>query len=128
MRGSWSYCLELQKKHLDCWKKSFIVCSTQRISERPSGLGSAAFGVSAGGLRILASSRDRTSKTRVVEFVSMIPAVTSVRGFGSGIEFGLVGCLAKKLGILIGELGYLLEDCDELGVTGREPGSEGAVC
>ena len=47
-----------------------------------------------------------------------------VRGFGSG----LVVCLATKLRILIGELGYLLEVCDELGLTICELGREGAVC
>ena len=81
--------------------KSFIIYSTWRISERPGGLVSAAFGVSAGGLRLVASSRGRASKNEVVAFVFMIPAVMSVRGFGSGIEFGLVGCLATKFGILV---------------------------
>ena len=68
-------------------------------------MGSAAFGVFYGGLSLVVSSRVRASKTRVVAFVSMIPVVMGVRGFGSG----LVGCLVTKLGILIGELGYLLE-------------------
>ena len=54
----------------------------------------------------------------------MSPAVMVVLGFGSG----LVGYLVTKTGILIGELGYLLEGCDELGLTGREIGSEGDVC
>ena len=104
--------------------KSYIICSTRRISERPGGLGGAAFGVSAGGLRLVTSSRGRASMNRVVAFVYMRPAVMSVRGFGSG----LVGSLATKLGIMIGELGYLLDGCDELGLTGRELGSEGDVC
>ena len=47
-----------------------------------------------------------------------------VLGFGSG----LVGYLVTKIGILIGELGYLLEGYNELGLKGREIGSEGAVC
>ena len=34
--------------------KSFIICSTRRISERPGGLGSATFGVSDGDLRLVA--------------------------------------------------------------------------
>ena len=104
--------------------KSFKVCSTRRISERPGSLDSSAFGVFAGGLKLVARSRGRANMTRVVTFVSMRPAVMSVHGFGSG----LVGCLATKLRILIGELGYLLEGCDELGLTGREIGSEVAVC
>ena len=91
-------------------------------------MGSSAFGVFADGLRLVASYRGRASTTRVVAFVSIRPAVISVRGFASGIEFWMVGCLATKIGILIGELGYLLEGCDELGLTGREIGSEGAVC
>ena len=62
--------------------------------------------------------------TRLVAFLFMCPAVMSVRGFGSG----LVGCLATKLGILIGELGYLLEVCDEIGLIRRELSSEGAFC
>ena len=48
--------------------KSFIVCSTRQISERPGGLGSAAFGFSAGGLMLVASSKGRASKTRAVAF------------------------------------------------------------
>ena len=87
-------------------------------------MGSAAFGVFSAGLRLMASSRGRAFKTRVVAFISVSPAVMGVRGFGSG----LVGFLTKKLVILIGELGYLLEGCDELGLTGREIGSEVAVC
>ena len=59
---------------------------------------SAAFGVFAGGLRLVASSRGRAFKTRVVAFISMSPAVMGVCGFGSR----LFGCLATKLGILIG--------------------------
>ena len=66
--------------------------------------------------------------TRVVAFVSMRPVLIYVRGFASGIEFGMVGCLATKIGILIGELGYLLEGCAEIGLTSREIFSEGAVC
>ena len=66
-------------------------------------MGSTAFGVFAGGLRLVTSSRGRAFKTRVVAFISMSPAVMGVCGFGSG----LVGCLATKLIILIGELGYL---------------------
>ena len=66
---------------------------------------SAAFGVFADGLRLVARSRGRAFKTRVVVFISVIPAVMGVCGFG----IGLVGFLATKLGILIGELGYLLE-------------------
>ena len=80
-------------------------------------MGSDAFGVFTGGLRLVASSRGRASMDRLVAFVS-------VCGFGSG----LVGCLVTKLGILIGELGCLLEVCDELGLTGRDLSSEGAVC
>ena len=87
-------------------------------------MGSAASGVFAAELRLVTISRGRASKTRVVAFISMSPAVMGVCGFGSK----LVGCLATKLRILIGELGYLLEGCDELGLTGREIGSEGAVC
>ena len=83
-----------------------------------------AFGVFAGGLRLVASSRGRAFKTRVVAFISTSLAVMGVHGFGSG----LVGCVATKLGIMIGELGYLLERCDELGLTGRELGGEGDVC
>ena len=56
------------------------------------------FGVFSSGLRLVASSRGRASKTRGVAFISMVPAVMGVRGFGSG----LVGFLATKLGILIG--------------------------
>ena len=85
--------------------KSFIICSTRRISERPGRLVSAAFGVFYAGLRLVVSSRVRAFKTRVVAFISMIPAVMIVLGFGSGT----VGCLATKLRIVIGELGYLLE-------------------
>ena len=80
-------------------------------------MGSDAFGVFTGGLRLVASSRGRESMDRLVAFVS-------VCGFGSG----LVGCLVTKLGILIGELGCLLEVCDELGLPGRDLSSEGAVC
>ena len=87
-------------------------------------MGSAAFGVFADGLRIVSSSRGRAFKTWVVAFISVSPVVMGVHRFGSG----LVGFLATKLGILIGELGYLLEGCDELGLIGREIGSEGAVC
>ena len=87
-------------------------------------MGSAAFGVFSAGLRLVASSRGREFKTRVVTFISVSPAVMGVRGFGSG----LVGFLATKIGILIGELGYLLKGCNELGLTGREIGSEGFVC
>ena len=39
-----------------------------------------------------------------------------------------MGCLTTKLRILIGELGYLLEICKELGLTGHELGSEGDFC
>ena len=78
-------------------------------------MGSVAFGVFAGGLRIVARSRGRVSMTRVVAFVSIHPAVMSVCGFGSG----MVGFLATKLGILIRELGYLLEGFNELFLTGR---------
>ena len=85
---------------------------------------SAAFGIFAAGLRLVAISRGRTFKTRVVTFISMSPAVMGVRGFGSGMG----GFLATKLGILIGVLGYLLEGCNELGLTGRDIGSEGDVC
>ena len=85
---------------------------------------SSVFGVFAGGLRLVSSSRGRAFKTRVVAFISTSLAVMGVHGFGSG----LVGCVATKLGIMIGELGYLLERCDELGLTGLEIGSEGAVC
>ena len=87
-------------------------------------MGSAAFGIFASGLRIVVSYRGRAFKTRVVAFISMSPAVMGVCGFGSR----LVGFLVTKLVILIGELGYLLEGCDELGFTGRELGSEGDVC
>ena len=87
-------------------------------------MGSAASGVFAAELRLVAISRGRASKTRVVAFISMSPAVMGVCGFGSR----LVGFLVTKLVILIGELGYLLEGCDELGFTGRELGSEGDVC
>ena len=82
------------------------------------------FGVFAGGLRFVARTRARASMNRVVVFVSMRPAVMFVCGFGRG----LVGCLAKKLGILIEELVCLLEGCDELVVTGLEIVSEGGVC
>ena len=67
-------------------------------------MGSAAFGVFSGGLRLVTIPRGRTSMTSVVAFLSMCPEVMFVQGFGRG----LVGCLATKLGILIGELGYLL--------------------
>ena len=87
-------------------------------------MGSAAVGVFDGGLRLVVSSRCRASKNRVVAFICMSPAVMGVCRFVSG----LVGCLATKLGILIGDLGYLLEGCNELGLTGRELGSEDAVC
>ena len=36
--------------------------------------------------------------------------------------------MATKLGIMIEELGYLLEGCDDLFVKGRELCSEGYVC
>ena len=42
--------------------KNFILYSTRRISESPGGLGSAAFGVFAGGLMLVVSSRSRASK------------------------------------------------------------------
>ena len=58
-----------------------MVCSTLRISEKPGGLGSVTFCVSAGGLRLLESSRSMASMTRVVAFLSMHPAVMCVRGF-----------------------------------------------
>ena len=94
------------------------------ISKRPGGLGSAAFGFFSGGLSLVASSRGRASMTRVVAFVSMHPAVMSVCGFGSG----LVGCLTRKLGVLIVKLCYILEGCNEVGLTGLEIGSEDGVC
>ena len=56
-------------------------------------MGSSAFGVFADGLRLVASYRGRASTTRVVAFVSIRPAVMSVRGFGSR----LVGFLTTKL-------------------------------
>ena len=87
-------------------------------------MGSDSFSVFAAGLRLVVSSIVRTFKTRGVTFIFMSPAVMGVCGFGSG----LVGFLATNLGIWIGELGYLLEGCDELGLTGRELGIEGAVC
>ena len=68
-------------------------------------MGSAAFGVFAGGISILVRSRGRAGMNRVVAFVSMRPEVMYFCGFGSG----LVGCLVTKLVILIGDLGYLLE-------------------
>ena len=49
--------------------KSYIVCSTRRISERPDGLGSAAFGVFAGGLKLVARSRGRANMTRVLQTI-----------------------------------------------------------
>ena len=67
-------------------------------------MGSAAFDAFAAGIRIVASSRGRASITGVVAFIPMNPAVVVVLGFGSG----LVGGLETKLGILIGDLGYLL--------------------
>ena len=45
-----------------------------------------------------------------------------------GFESAMVGFLATKLGIFIGELGYLLEGCDDIGLTGRELSNEGAIC
>ena len=66
---------------------------------------SSAFGVFAAGLRLVASSRGRASKTRMVALIPMNPEVVVVLGFGGG----LVGGLATKLGILIGDLGYLME-------------------
>ena len=72
----------------------------------------------------MASPRGRASLTRVVACLSMRPALMFLCGF----ERGMVGCLATKLGIIIGDLGYLLEVCVDLGVTGRELGSEDAVC
>ena len=87
-------------------------------------MGSAVFGVFAAGLRLVAISRGRAYKTRVVAFIYTSPSVMSVRAFGRR----LVGCLAMKLGILIGELGYLLEGSAELGLKGRELSIEGAVC
>ena len=81
------------------------MCSPWRISERRGGLGSTAFGVFSTRIRLVASSGGRAYKTRVVAFIPMSPAVVVVLGFGSG----LVGGLATKLGILIVELGYLLE-------------------
>ena len=56
-------------------------------------------------MRLVASSRGGASKTRVVAFIPMIPEVVVVLGFRSG----MVGGFSTKLGILIGELGYLLE-------------------
>ena len=110
MCGSWSYFWELQKNIEIVGNKSFIVCSTRQISERPGGLGSATFGFFACGLRLMASSRGRASVTRVVAFVSMPPALMSVCEFGSG----LVGCLATKLRILVGYIGYIWRDSTSL--------------
>ena len=87
-------------------------------------MGSATFGFFSAGLSLVASSRGRALKTRVVAFISMSPAIMGVRGFGSG----LVGFLATKLGICIGEIAYLLEGSDELGLTCRDIVIEGDVC